>query len=182
MSEAAETKPYGIVGEFLHPDDIVRLIRRLRLHGFRCFDVYAPTPIEEIDRAVVPRRRWALVLIMFLAGCAGAFLCYYIEYYAAAINFPINVGGRPYNSWPAFVPIAWEICAFFTVYAGFAAFFLFCRLPQLYHPIFNVPGFDRASQDRFFLCVEASDPYYNVDRISRIFARSHAVRITEVPR
>lgn len=171
---------YGVVAEFQRPEDVIAAARRLRAGGYRRFDAFAPAPLEELDEIVVPRPRIHLVLIMFLGGALGAFLCYFMEYYAAVMNYPINVGGRPYNSWPAFVPICWEICALFTVFAGFFAFFLFCRLPRLCHPIFDTPGFERASQDRFFLCVEARDTWFSAERVRAIFEQYGALRISEV--
>src|SRR6185437_10861238 len=135
------------------------------------FDVYSPTPIEALDETVVPRPCIYVVGIMFLGGALGAVLSFFMQYYAAVINFPINVGGRPLNSWPAFVPVSWEICALFTVFFGFFAFCLFCRLPRLHHPIFEATGFARASQDRFFICVEAQDPRFDAERLARLFAQ-----------
>lgn len=181
MSEAS-AKPYGVVAEFLRPADVVTVARELRHGGVRRMDVYSPTPIDEIDEIVAPRPRRSLALIMFFGGCIGAVLCYFLQYYAAVIGYRLDIGGRPYNSWPAFVPSAWEVCALFTVYAGFFAFFLYCRLPLLSHPIFSAPGFERASQDRFFVCVEADDPHYDVERLSRLFAQGNAVRVTELAR
>jgi hypothetical protein len=177
---AGEVTLYGVVAEFVRPDEITAAARRLRSGGYSRFDAFTPVPLEELDEIVVPRPRVQLALILLAAWLAGAILTYVMQYVAAVIDYPLNVGGRPLNSWPAFVPICWEIGALWTVLAGAGALALFCRLPRLHHPIFDAPGFARASQDRFFLCVEASDPWFSAERVSSIFAQYGAVRISEV--
>jgi MFS family permease len=171
---------YGMVAEFLTSADVIAAARRLKSNGFTEWDVYGPAPIAEIEEVVPTRRGLYITIIMVVAAVGGAVLGYFIQYWAHAINYPLNVGGRPYNGWPGFVPVAWEVCALFTVYAGFFAFVVLCRLPRLYHPIFSAPSFDRASQDRFVLCVEASDPHYQADRLRWLFERYGAVRVDEV--
>jgi len=170
----------GLVGEFLSPADLVGAARRLHAGGFRVYDAFTPAPIRELDALLPGRRGSAVAAIMAAAGLFGAVAAGLVQYYAAAIDYPINVGGRPLDSWPAFVPSAWEICALFTVYAGFFAFLLYARLPRLFHPIFAVPDFARASQDRFFLCVDARDERFDAERVRLIFERFRAVRVSEV--
>jgi hypothetical protein len=171
---------YGLVGEFVEADEAVAMARQLRADGFHSFDVYSPVPLEEMEALLPQRPRRALALIMFAAALAGFILCFLMQYAIAVVGYPLNVGGRPLNSWPAFIPSAWEICAFFVVYIGFVAFLAYCRLPLLYHPIFNAPRFERASQDRTFLCVEARDPRFDADRVAAIFREHRAARIAEV--
>lgn len=171
---------YGLVGEFHSPQDVVGVAQALHNAGFSHWDVYGPAPIEEIDQLVRTRRGFYITIVMVAAAIVGACLGYFIQYWDAVTSYPINVGGRPYNSWPGFVPTAWEICALFTVYFGFFAFLLFCRLTRLYHPLFAVPGFERATQDRFFVCVEASDQRYEERRIRDLFAHHRALEIAEV--
>jgi MFS family permease len=170
----------GLVGEFLMPADLVGAARRLHANGFRVYDAFTPAPVPELDALLPGRRGAAVAAIMAGAGVFGAVAAGLLQYYAAAIDYPINVGGRPLDSWPAFVPSAWEICALFTVYAGFFAFLLYSRLPRLFHPIFAVPDFARASQDRFFLCVDARDERFDAQRVRLIFERFRVVRISEV--
>ena len=171
---------YGTIAEFRSSADVIGAARRLKSNGFTHWDVYGPAPIEEIDALVPTRRGLYVTLVMAAAAVAGACLGYFIQYWDAVISYPINVGGRPYNSWPGFVPVAWEVCALFTVYFGFFAFALFCRLSRLYHPIFAAPGFERASQDRFFVCVEATDQRYEGERLRWIFERYNALRVSEI--
>ena len=171
---------YGLVGEFVEADDAVAMARRLRDDGFHSFDVYSPVPLEEMESLLPQRPRRALALIMFAAALAGFALAFFMQYAIAVVAYPLNIGGRPLNSWPAFIPSAWEICALFAVYIGFVAFLAYCRLPLLYHPIFNAPRFERASQDRTFLCVEACDPRFDADRLAAIFHQHRAAHIAEV--
>jgi Protein of unknown function (DUF3341) len=129
----------------------------------------------------VPTRRGRLITaVMVAAGIAGACIGYFYQYWDAVLGYPINVGGRPYNSWPGFVPSAWEVCAVFTVYAGFFAFCIASGLSRLYHPIFAAPDFERASQDRFFICIEAHERGEATQRLRALFERHGAERTAEL--
>jgi hypothetical protein len=171
---------YGLIGEFRASEEAVAAAQELREAGFARWDVYGPAPLEGIVRAVPTRRGIVITAIMFTAAIVGACWGYFLQYWDAVIAFPINVGGRPLNGWPGFVPSAWEICALFTVYGGFFAFLAVCRLPRLYQPIFAAPHFERATQDRFFVCVEATDAQYNVGRLREMFARHGVIESSEV--
>jgi hypothetical protein len=178
---AAESPIYGLVGEFVEPAGAITMARRLHQEGFRCFDVHSPLPLEELEELSPARSRNRLALIMFAGALAGLALGFFMQYAIAVLFYPLNIGGRPLDSWPAFVPSAWEICAFSTVYIGFIAFLAFCGLPKLYHPIFNAPSFERASQDRSFVSVATSDPLFDTDRVMAIFRDCRAASIAEVP-
>ncbi|HEX4195041.1 MAG TPA: DUF3341 domain-containing protein [Stellaceae bacterium] len=178
---AAENSIYGLVGEFAEPVGAIAMARRLHQEGFRRFDVHSPLPLEELEELLPARPRFWLVLIMFGGAVAGLGFGFFMQYAIAVLFYPLNIGGRPLDSWPAFVPSAWEICAFSTVYVGFVAFLVFCGLPKLYHPIFNAPHFERASQDRSFVSVATSDPLFDNERVSAIFRDCHAASIAEVP-
>jgi ActD protein len=172
---------YGLIGEFRTAEEAAAVARELRAAGFARWDVYGPAPLEDIERATPTRRGIVITAIMFGAAIAGACWGYFLQYWDAVIDYPINVGGRPLNGWPGFIPSAWEICALFTVYFGFFAFLLTCRLPRLHQPIFAAPRFERATQDRFFVCVEAADAQYDSGRVREIFARHGAIETSEVP-
>ena len=165
---AAENPIYGLIGEFAEPEGAIETARRLRQEGFRHFDVHSPLPLEELEELLPERPRIWLALIMFAGAVGGLGFGFLMQYVVAALFYPLNIGGRPLDSWPAFVPSAWEICAFATVYIGFAAFLVFCRLPKFYHPIFNAPHFERASQDRTFVSVATDDPQFDSGRGSRL--------------
>jgi hypothetical protein len=177
---ARAPQPYGIAGEFRSTEHVVSAARQLCEAGVERWDVYGPAPIDEIAALVPTRRGLYITAVMVAAAVLGACVGYFYQYWGAVLDYPLNVGGRPLNGWPGFVPTAWEICALFTVYAGFFAFMVSCRLSNLYHPIFSLTGFERASQDRFFICVEAADRAYDAERIRGIFERHAALRVAEV--
>ncbi|HWE72343.1 MAG TPA: DUF3341 domain-containing protein [Stellaceae bacterium] len=178
---AAENPIYGLVGEFAEPASAIETARHLHREGFRRFDVYSPLPLEELEELLPARPRVWLALIMFVGALVSLGLAFFMQYAIAVLFYPLNVGGRPLGSWPAFVPSAWEICAFSTVYIGFIAFIAFCHLPKLYHPIFNAPRFERASQDRIFVSVASDDPLFDSGRVIAIFRDCRAASIAEVP-
>ena len=122
-----------------------------------------------------------LPLLVVAGALFGAFLGYFVQYWAAVIDYPVNIGGRPYDSWPAFTVSAFEVTLLFAIAAGFVGFLIAARLPLLYHPVFAAADFARASQDRFLLCVEARDPRFDAAHIRRILDRAGAERIEEVP-
>lgn len=173
---------YGLVAEFESTAEVIAATQALRREGVELWEIYGPAPIEEIGREVSPRRGRVITTVMVIAAVVGACVGYFIQYWSAVVDYPLNVGGRPYNGWPGFVPSAWEICAIFTVYFGFFAFFISCGLSRLYHPIFAAPDFERASQDRFFLAVEASDRHYDANHLRSLLAHEGALQVSEVAR
>jgi hypothetical protein len=177
---ASTDRACAVVGEFRKAEDVVRAVRQLRDEGFRRWEVYAPAPLEELVELAPPRRGRYITAIMVAGAVMGACFGYFIQYWGSVLSYPLNVGGRPYNGWPGLVPSAWEVCALFTVYAGFFAFLAFCRLPRLYHPIFAVERFERASQDRFFVCLPVADDPGSAERARRIMSDHAAVGISEI--
>jgi ActD protein len=174
--------PFGIIGVFTTPDALKDAARQLRSLGFRAVEAHTPYPIDGLDQLLRPaRRQLALPLIMFAGAVLGGAWGYFIQYWDEALDYPINVGGRPHNSWPAFIVGTVEFMLLVAVAAGLFALLASCRLPRLYHPLFNAVEFDRASIDRFVLCVEARDPSFEVDHLRRIFERFGAEQVAEVP-
>jgi hypothetical protein len=155
------TAPYGLLAEFSDSGTLLEAARRTYAAGYRQMDAFTPFPVEELAEAIGRKRSW-VPLIVLLAGVAGGLGGYFMEWYAMSIDYPINVGGRPLNSWPLFIPIMFELTILSGALAAIAAMMALNRLPQPYHPIFNVPHFERASTDKFFLCIEASDPKFDL--------------------
>jgi len=151
---------FGLMAEFDDPEALLAAARRAYEEGYRQMDAYTPLPIEGLAEALGLRHTGVppIVLAGGLIGCLGGF---YLQYWVAVIDYPINVGGRPLNSWPAFIPVTFELTIL--VAALFAVFGLLalCRLPMPYHPVFNVRRFELASRNRFFLCIEARDPLFD---------------------
>ena len=161
-------------------DPEVRRSRLTRAAGFRALEAYTPYPVEGLGQIIHPERKMLLPVLMFVAAILGAAWGYWIQYWDEALDYPLNVGGRPYNSWPAFTVGTFEFMLLVAVMAGFFGLLAASRLPKLYHPIFEAKVFERASRDRFLLCIEASDPRFDAAVIRAAFERLGAERIEEV--
>ena len=171
---------FGMIAMFATPDAAKNAAAHLRQAGFRAFEAYTPYPVAGLGEIIHPGRKLFLPLLMFVAAILGAAWGYWIQYWDEALNYPLNVGGRPYNSWPAFIVGTFEFMLLVAVAAGFFGLLAASRLPKLYHPIFEAEVFERASRDRFLLCVEASDPSFDADLVRVAFERLGAERIEEV--
>lgn len=171
---------FGVIGEFRTPDAVRTAAEHLRRSGFRAFEAYTPYPVEGLDRIIHPGPKLFLPLLMFAAAVVGAAWGYFIQYWDEALNYPINVGGRPHNSWPAFMVGTFEFMLLVTVAAGFFGMLAASRLPTLYHPIFEARAFARASRDRFVICIEATDPSFDAAFIRSVFEQLGADRIEEI--
>lgn len=171
---------FGIIAVFRTPDEVTSAAVRLRQSGCRAFEAYTPYAVEGLDRIIDPGSKAFLPLLMFVGAVLGAALAYWIQYWDEAVNYPLNVGGRPYNSWPAFAVSTFEFMLLASVTAGFLGMLAASGLPKLYHPIFEALTFERASRDRFVICIEATDPRFNADSIHALFEELGAERIEEV--
>ena len=151
---------YGVMGEFDDPTAIVHAARSAHEAGYRKMDAYSPFPIEELTEAIGfhHTRLPLIVLIGGLLGCIGGFsLCYWV----ATTAYPLNIGGRPLNSWPAFIPVTFECTILLAALAAVLGMLALNGLPEPYHPVFNVPSFEQASRNKFFLLIEAKDPKFD---------------------
>jgi hypothetical protein len=151
---------YGVLAEFENPTALVTAARAAREKGYRKLDAYSPFPIEELSEALHLHKN-LLPLIVLLGGIAGGLTGFFLQYYVTVIYFPINIAGRPLNSWPAYVIITFELTILFAAIAAVLGLLAICGLPMPYHPVFNVPRFALASRNRFFLCIEATDPLFD---------------------
>lgn len=141
----------AVIAAFGSEEELVAAVRRLRPQGV-ALETYTPYPVPAIDEILeAPPSR--LPVVIFCAGILGAAGGFLLQYWGMALAFPYNVGGRPLDSWPAFMPSTFELGILAAVVFGFLAYVAATRLTALYHPIFKAPGFERASQDRFLLCV-----------------------------
>ena len=170
--------PYGIVAEFEDASRLLEAARAARAAGYRKMEAYTPYPIRELEE-VIPG--WNLLpVIVFVAGATGAFVAFYMQYFIAAVVFPTNVGGRPLNSWPSFIVITFELTVLFAACAAFFGMLLFAKLPKLYHPMFRVPAFQRASDRGFFLCLEANDSRFHPVSTARFLESLRPMQVWEV--
>lgn len=171
--------PWGIMAEFANERQLLNSVVSARERGYRKMDAYTPGEVEGLGEALgFPRSK--LPTVMLLAGAIGAGGGYFMQYYAMAVDYPLNVGGRPLHSWPLFIPVTFELTILAAALVGVGAFFFRNGLPKPYHPVFNVPGFERATTDRFFLCIEAKDPLFSLEETRRFLERLDPIRVTEV--
>jgi hypothetical protein len=170
---------YGLIAEFDNPGDLVNAARAARDKGYRKLDAYSPFPIEDLSEALHLHKN-KLPLIVLLGGILGGLTGYLMQYYITVWDFPINVGGRPLHSWPAYVVITFELTILFAAISAVLGLLGLCGLPMPYHPVFNVPRFALASRNRFFLCIEATDPLFDHDATAAFLEELEAKEVSEV--
>lgn len=162
MSHAvAQDLTYGITAEFHDADELVAAAKRVREAGYQSFDCYSPFPIHGLDDAMGfkdTKVQWSILG----AGIVGALVGTGLTWWTSTIAYPLNIGGRPKFSWPSFFPIVYECTILIAGLTALIACLFFNGLPKPYHPIFNAKNFERASQDRFFLCIEQVDPSFDL--------------------
>jgi Protein of unknown function (DUF3341) len=154
---------YGLMAEFDDPTSLVAATEKAHREGYRCMDAYSPFPIEELHHALgaKPSKLPLIVLIGGLIGCIGG---YSLEYWVSVIAYPVNIGGKPFHSWPAFIPVTFECTILAASLAAVLGMLALNGLPQPYHPVFSVPRFALASRNRFFLCIESKDPNFDLEK------------------
>lgn len=170
---------YGVMAEFDNPTALVNATRAVRDRGYRKLDAYTPFPIEELND-VLHLHKNKLPLIVLAGGILGGLTGYLLQYFVTVIYFPINVGGRPLHSWPSYIIITFELTILFGAISTVLGLLALCGLPMPYHPVFNVPRFSAASRDRFFLCIEATDPLFDRQRTSGLLSTLEATEVSEV--
>jgi hypothetical protein len=176
-----QTKPplYGLMAEFDNPTDLVEAARRTYDAGYRRINGYSPFPIEELSDAI-GFHKTRLPLIVLIGGILGGLAGYFMMYYMEVINYPINVGGRPFHSWPSFIPITFETTVLGAALAAIFGMLALNKLPQPYHPVFNAERFALATRDRFFLVIEADDPKFDHDKVQEFMNTLNAKEVVDV--
>jgi hypothetical protein len=170
---------YGLLAEFSEPNELITAVKRAREAGYRRLDAFTPYPIEEVADALGMHYN-LLPLLVLLGGIAGALGGMAMQYWMTVVDYPINVGGRPLFSWPAFIPITFETTVLVAALTAVLGMLALNGLPMPHHPLFNAPRFAMATRDRFFLCIEASDPLFDRDTTRRFLERLVPRSITEV--
>ena len=170
---------YGIAAEFLNEDQILDAAKQVHAAGYRRVEGYSPLPVHGLSEALgfketlVP---W-IIFISGVLGCLGGFL---MQYWINVVDYPLNVGGRPFNSWPQFIPVTFECTILLAAFGAVIGMFVLNGLPRPHHPIFGARRFALASQDRFFLCVESTDALFDRAETARFLGELGAQQVCEV--
>lgn len=170
---------HGIIARYESADALLSAARQARQRGYRRMDAFSPMPVHGLSEAL-DAEDFRLPWLVFLCGVAGAALGYGLQYFVSVVDYPLNVGGRPFHSWPSFIPVTFETTVLLAAFGAVFGMFAMNGLPRPHHPVFGAPGFDRASSDGFFLCVEATDPKFDREEVKRFFADTGALDVAEV--
>ena len=171
---------HGLMAQFETPEQVVSAAQRAYDAGYRKMDAYSPMPVEGLAEAIGFKRNYVslVVLIGGLCGCVGGFG---LLWWIAVIAYPHNVGGRPFDSWPAFIPITFECTVLLAALSSVVGMLAMNKLPMPYHPVFNVAEFaQRALVDRFFLCIEANDPKFDREKTKAFLLELNPEEVSEV--
>lgn len=170
---------FGLLAEFATGDEMAHAVAKAVEAGYTHLDGYSPYPVgEAADALKFPKSEMGPV--MFIGGLTGACAGFIMQYWANTWGYSLNIGGRPYFSWPSFVPITFEMMVLTTALSGLFGLMAICGLPRYHHPLFNSKAFERATRDRFFMCIEATDPKFNLAETRSFLNGLHPLSVEEV--
>ncbi len=170
---------YGVLAEFLRPEQTVAAARAAYAAGYRQMDAYSPMPVNGLAEAIGFRRN-RLPLVVLLSGLAGGITGLFMQWFSSVIHYPIIVGGRPFASWPAFIPVTFELTILFAAFGAVLGMLALNGLPRPHHPVFNSPSFALASRSRFFLCIQANDRQFDLDGTANFLRSLNPREVTVV--
>jgi hypothetical protein len=171
---------HGLMAEFENPTELVLAAHRAHEAGYRRMDGYTPFPVEGLSEAIGFKKD-RVAMVVLIGGILGGLSGYLMQYWISVVSYPLNVGGKPLHSWPAFIVVTFEMTVLFAGLAGVFGMLALNGLPMPYHPVFNVPRFALATRDRFFLCIEARDPKFDRVETRRFLESLGGHEIAEVP-
>ena len=171
---------YGVLAEFNDPQTLLDAANAVRENGYTSVDAFSPFPIHGLAEAVGFHKSHLSTIVLatgILGGIGGFFMCWY----ANVISYPLNIGGKPYNSWPAWIPITFECTILLAAFGAVLGMLALNGLPMPYHPVFNVRRFDNASRDKFFLVIQARDPRFKLEEARQLLQTLGPREVTDVP-
>jgi hypothetical protein len=171
---------YGLIAEFEEPDQVVEAARQARTAGYRRVDAYTPYCVEGLAEEL-GLHNTGVPLITLVCGIIGGLGGYGMEYFAAVVHYPINVGGRPLHSWPAFIPITFELTVLFAAIGTVIGMLILNGLPRPNHPVFETPFFEQRNQSHFYLCIESKDPLFDRTMTEDFLLKQKPAHVWEVP-
>jgi len=174
-----EAPIYGLLVEFATPEDLLHAVRSARKAGYRKMDAYTPFPLEHLSEEL-GFHHTRLPLIVLIGGIVGCVAGFALQYWISVIDYPINSGGRPFNSWPSFIPVTFEMTILVAALSAVLGMLALNGLPMPYHPLFNSPRFALASRNRFFLCIEATDKKFHREATGKFLSDLHPKGVSEV--
>jgi hypothetical protein len=180
MSGSTSAQTWGLMAEFASAEALLDAATQARQAGYRHAEAYSPFPIEGLSEALGARPP-RIPAWTFIGGLLGGIGGFFMQWFSATRAYPVNVGGRPFDSWPMFVPVTFEMVVLCAAIAAVAAMLVGNGLPSLYHPVFNAPDFDLASRNRFFLCLRRDDPGFDPQGARQLLERLQPLRCMEVP-
>jgi len=174
------TDLHGVMGQFPNAQSLMHAAHEIKTRGYIKTDAFSPFPIEGLHEALGGKRT-KIPMIVFFSGLFGGTFAFSVETFANVVHYPLIIGGKPYYSWPAFIPITFELTVLFAAFSAAISMILLNRLPELYHPVFNIDNFRTASRDGFFLLIKSTDPSFDLEGSKQVLAKAGATQVYEVP-
>jgi len=169
---------HGVMAEYHEADELIEAANKARAEGYTRMEGYTPFPVNGLSEAL-GQKSTRLQWIVLLAGIAGGVGGFFMQWYANVVSYPWNIGGRPFNSWPSWMPVTFELAVLSAAFAAVFVMFGLNGLPQPYHPVFNVKEFEGASKDKFFLCIESKDPKFELEKVKSFLKGSGSLGVYE---
>lgn len=178
-ANATAQGPWGVMASFDSPGQLLAAISKAKQAGYKAMEAYTPYPNEEVIEAL-GHHHSKVPLLTLVAALAGGFGGFSLASWVSLQAYPMNIGGRPLLSWVSFIPVTFETTVLAAGLTAAIGMILLNGLPEPYHPVFNAPGFERASQDRFFLCIEATDPKFDPSTTRSFLSTLHPIEVVDV--
>jgi len=176
---AENSSLYGMMAEFEGPDDLLKAAKDAYAAGYRKMDAFSPMPIHDLSESMGYDKH-RVPTIVLICAVIGLLTGFGLQYWVSAIEYPLNIGGRPLVSWPMFIPVTFEVGVLFSAFGAIIGMLILNGLPQPYHPVFNVSDFKSASGDGFFLCIEAEDPQFDASQTRAFLEGLEAKKVNDV--